>query len=676
MAFVPRAAAQTPAKQMVSMVFGDVKGVDFRSDDTTTYRSPDAENMYRSRLGLWETHVGFRKIGYVGKRVPVWGIHKFSYNDRYNDVKTKVLVHAGTKMYIWDNYPEEFTLDNLTEIFSGLASRRTKFSEFQNVLLVLDGDSIYYFDGEVFDYISHKATIPQTYQGGSPGVPVKDASAYQPRSFINKWVFEGYVPDGTATQYQLHLKEIDADTVEIWQGAINPEDPDNVIYTENASGNRGFTVNRTTGVITFNSAPATAAIAGVEELYIKYAKSSPGYSNRINNCTEIITFDNRVFLTGNPAYPNVIFWSGNGDWAYYSEVDYSERAGTSSAPVIALQQMQENKFLTIKKDTHQDGSYAIWSQYSLSDDYVAETYLASSGNSTIGCVSNFAHTVFVDDNVFLSSNGLNAISRNLAVSLERNIEHRSTLVDPKLLAENLDDAIMTQHRGYLYILFPNGHCYLANSATKCTDVSNFTEYEWAYLTDLQVYEGTTAYAPSQLTSFNDQELYMGVSNGYLCKFYFDMESADGSFPTYTYNYDGRAINDYVDTPFSWFGIQNRFKKLVRKYNDLYCDVRTHTDIEVLFHTEKKFMEDSKVLSYKADLFTFNNLDFSNYVDSQGNTEYNFSFKTIPPVSFVLKKLKGKRFRRLQLRIRSGGINHPVIFKSLVVDAYVLTRKLK
>ena len=651
------------------MFFGDVKGVDFRSDDTTSFRSPEAVNMYRSRLGLWETHVGFRKIGYCGKKVPIWGMHKFIYRDKYGDMKTKVLVHAGSKMYTWDNYPNEFTTDTLTEIFTGLASRRTKFCEFQNTLLILDGEALYYYDGYVFDYVSHKAYIPQTWQSNSPDA--KSGTAYNQRNFLSRFMYEGFAPDNTSTKYVLHMKDLDPDEVKVWRGSSNPEDPDNTWLTEGTD----FTVDRAKGEVTFTTAPQYD-ITGIENHFIRYAKTAAGYEDRINKCTEMMTFDNRVFLTGHPGFPNVIFWSQNGDWTYYGEVSYSDRAGTSSAQMICLQQLQENKFLSIKEDTHQDGAYAIWSQSDLNDEFLAETYLSSAGNATIGCVSTFAHCVFVDDNVFLSSNGLNAISRNLSVSLERNIEHRSTLVDPKLLAENLKDAIMEQHRGYLYIIFPNGHGYMANSATKATDVSEDAEYEWAYLENLLVYEHENARSPVMLKSFNDKELYMGMDNGYLCKFCFDYESADGSFPAYTYNYDGKAINDYVDTPFSWFGVQNRFKKLLRKYNDLYCIVRTHTDIEVLFHTEKKFMEDSKVLSYKADLFTFNNLDFSTYIDQQGNRESNFSFKTLPPVSFVLRKLKGKRFRRLQLRVRSGGVNHPVIFKSLMVDAYVLTRKLK
>ena len=680
MAFVQRQQPKVPARQQVSLYFGDVKGVDFRSDDTAPTRSPDSVNMYRSRLGLWESHPGFRKIGYIGKNTPVWDIHKYTYRDPYGDLKTKVLVHAGSKMYVWDNYPNEFTPNTLTEIFTGLASNRAKYVEFHNMLLCLDGESLYYYDGEVFDFVEHKAEIPQIYTGMTP---TRDSgSAYNQRNFLTKFVFEGFTGDGTSTEYTLGMKDLDADTVEIWKGTKNKDDSGNTVYTEvsstdfpTATGNV-FKVDRTTGKVTFKTAPAAPDISGVEDLYIQYAKSSAGYPDRINKCTEMLTFDNRVFLTGNPSYPNVIFWSQNGSWNYYSEIGYSDRSGASSAAIIALQQLQENKFLSIRGDTHQDGAYAVWTQCDLNDEFLAETYLSSTGNSTIGCVSNFAHCVFVDDNVFLSSNGVNAISRNLSVSLERNIEHRSTLIDPKLLAEDLEKAMVEQHRGYLYILFPNGHCYMANSATKTDELSRNFEYEWAYLEDVRLYNGTVPIDPTNLISFNDKELYLCLSNGYLCKFYFDLESADGSFPSWTYNYDGRPLHEHIDTPNSWFGVQNRFKKLIRKYNDLYCDVRTHSDVEVLYHTEKKFMEDSKVLSYKADVFTFNELDFYSYTDQHGNLESNFSFQTLPPVSFVLKKLKGKRFRRLQLRVQSGGVNEPIIFKSLVVDAYVLTRKLK
>lgn len=686
MAFVSRSQPVKPTKQMVSMYFGDVKGVDFRSDDTVPTRSPDAVNMYRSRLGLWETHPGFRVIGEVGKDVPVWDTHRFMYRDEYGDQKTKVLIHAGAKMYTWDNYPDPFTSETITEIFTGVASHRVKYVEFHNILLVLDGEALYYFDGEVFDYVQHKATVPKTWTGNSPTLDA--GTNLNQRNFLTGYVYEGFTPDNTAVKFKVRQPApLDTAPTDVWimhngkeyhytelpnQAAVEAA-------TEVSSWDSNFYkvywVDRSKCEFNFKTAPHYE-ISGVENLYIKYSKSSQGYPNRVNGCTEILTFDNRVFLTGNPAYPNTIFWSQNGDWAYYGEAGYSERSGASSAAIVALQQLQENKFLSIKGDTHQDGAYAVWTQSDLNDDFLAETYLSSTGNSTIGCVSTFAHSVFVDDNVFLSSNGLNAISRNLSVSLERNIEHRSTLIDARLLAEDLPSAIMEQHRGYLYILFPNGHCYVANSATKTEDVSNNIEYEWAYLDDVRLHHNGEPTEVTNLVSFTDRELYLCSEGGKLCRFYFDIESSDGTYPVWAYSFDGRPINDYVDTPFSWFGVQNRFKKLNRRYNDLYCAIKSHADVEVLFHTEKKFMDDSKVLSYKADVFTFNDIDFSNTTDDKGRVKYNFSFNTIPPASFVLKKLKGKRFRRLQIRIRSGAVNKPIIFKSLVVEAYVLTRKLK
>lgn len=667
MAFVERAPAKTTPKQLVTMVFGDVRGVDFRSDDTASFRSPDSVNMYRSRLGYWETHVGFRQIGYIGKNEPILGLHKFTYRDGYGDIKTKVLIHAGSKMYTWDNYPEKFNEKDLTVIYGGLTNKRTKFLEFKNVLLIMDGEALYYYDGNVMDFVSHKAFVPQTWAVKTPNAMAGEE--FQQRNYLSRFVIEGFAPDGTDTFY-LSMTELDKDEVIVWEGIPNPDAPDNVFYVEGTD----FTVDRDTGVITFTNIPASSS--GIETLYIKYARGSNGYENRINECTEMIAYDDRVFVTGNPKYPNIVFWSQNEDWTYFGELNYNDKSGSSSAKVMALQLLQDNKFLSIKEDTHQDGSYAVWNQAALDNDYIAETYIASPAHSTIGCVSEFAHRVFMDDNVFLSANGLNAISRNLSISNERNIEHRSTLVDPKLLAEDLESAMVEQHRGNLYILFPNGHCYIANSAVRATDVGNNVEYEWAYAEGFGLLNNQTLVSPTQLVSFNDKELYFGVENGNLCKFYFDEESSDGAYPTWAYNFDGRYMGDYVDSPFSWFGVQNRFKKLTKKYNDLYCLVHNHTDVNVLFHTEKKFMDESKILPFEADLFSFNYLDFSSEEDEQGNTNYNFTFKTLPPVSFVLRKLKGKRFRRLQIRVKSGGINRPVIFKSLIVEAEVLTRKLK
>lgn len=668
MPYVERAAAATQKKETKTMIFGNICGVDFRSDDTESYRSPDSVNMYRSKLGVWETHPGFRSIGNIGK--DIYGIERFSYINKYGEANEQVLIHAGTSMYLWNNYPENFNLSDLTEIYNGMNADMAKYITFNNNLIIADGEHIFYYDGDIFDTIENIAFVPQTWTGKSPDA--KSGTEYQQRNFLTGYFIEGFTADNTTVNYLLSLKDLDDKPADAWS-VINGEE---VHYTEVSTTPTGkqFTLNRTTGEIKFGEAPQYE-ITGVENLFIKASKTSKGYADKINKCTEILVFDNRLFLTGNPEYPNTIFWSGNADFSYFGEIMYSDNAGTGSAPVIALQLLSDSRFVSIKKDTNQDGTYAVWATQTMDSDVQPEIYSPSKGNSTVGCTSRNAHAVFVDDNVFLSFNGLNAISRSLSLSYERNIEHRSTLVDVKLLSEDLEKAIIEPHSKWLYILFPNGHCYIADSSARTSKVSSFTEYEWAYLENIGAYEGQIEdengefkggefRSPTFLKSLSVSELYFGA-NGKLFKFYFDEQGTDGFLNSQCYNFNGRAINDYVDTSFSWFDASNRYKTLIRKYNDLYCDTRSLSNVEVLYRTEKSHLSDSKVLNYSTNVFSFADINFD-----------NFSFNTLPVASFAMRKLKAKKFRRLQLRIRSAGINCPIVFKSVTVDAWILNKKLK
>lgn len=661
MAYVARARATAIKKEAETFEFGSVRGVDFRSDDTASYRTPNSVNMYRSKTGAWETHPGFTVLGEIGEEI--YGIEKLNYVDKYGDAQERVVIHAGNKLYLWKNYPEAFTAENLTEIYEGLARRIARYAIFNSVLLIADGDELLYYDGEVAEAVSSIAFVPQTWTGKTPDA--KEGSAYQQRNFLTPYFIEGFTPDGTAKDFTLSLKDLDDSEVTAWR-QVNGED---IYYTATE-----FTVDRVNGTVSFTSPPPSSEIAGVENLFIKAAKSSKGYADRINKCTEMIVFDNRVFLTGNPEYPNTIFWSGNADFTYFGEIMFSDKAGTGSTPIIGLQLLSDNKFISIKGDTNQDGSYSVWSIQAYNDDYIAENYEAANGNSNIGCLSRNAQMVFMDDNVFLSHDGLKAISRNLNVSYERNIEHRSSLVDPKLLTEDLDKAIFEQFYGMLYILFPNGHCYIANSSGRATNVSQFTEYEWAYLEDIGVYdgqylnddgyyEGGVFKSPSMLKAINDNLFF--ASNGCVCRFNFNAGWQNGELPSRYYNFNGRPINDFVDSAFSWFKAPNRFKKLIRKYNDLFCNTRRKSKLEVLYRTEKTSMSESKVTTFESSTFSFADLDFN-----------NVSFNGLEAASFVMRKLKAKSFRKLQIRVRSASVNNQVAFRSLVVDAYILTKKLK
>jgi hypothetical protein len=690
MAYVPRKITSRREKQMVSMTFGDVLGVDFRSEETGERRTPWSENMIRSSGGEWETHAGFREMGRVPDDAKVYGIYKFTYREN-NQNKTKVLIHAGNKLYTWDTYPQTFTAtQGLTQVYTGLAERIVKYAEFGGKLLIADGTQILTYDGNTVADLSVNAFIPQTWTGKDPSAA--NGKAYQQRNLLQPKFKEGFIGDGTATVYQLSEKPpFDADLVVAVYGG-------NTI-TEGS----GLTFDRATGRVTFATAPPSPAVPGVENVWITAAKTITGHKQTITDCDEMMVFDNRVFLTGNPRRPNSIFWCGYNDCTYFGEIMYSDKAGSGNAPVRVLQQLASDSFVSIKAQAAQDGTYTVWEPKDTGEELTPKIYVGSQANGTIGAISKHANAVFVDDNVFLSAGGLSAISRSLNISAERNIEHRSTLVDSKLKQEDLQNAVCTQYDKRLYVLVPGGRCYVAQGTLRNTDVSPYMEYEWAYLTGIGVWDGqypqyidadgNTLNPPNAdgteggtrdggepsgemiggvfrpaicIRTLGDRELYFGCEGG-VCRFNFDMVKTDSAteLTSSAYAYNGRAIGEFVDTSFSWFGISNRYKKLIRYYNDLYIASRAQSAVRVMFRTELTFIAGSKVLEFNGGYFDFQSIDFD-----------DFTFNTLDNVSFPLRKLKAKKFRRLQVRIAGGGIYSALAFRAVVMEAEVKQTKLR
>ena len=660
MAYTPRTQVTSKNKTTVSKQFGPIIGVDFRTDECADTRTPNSVNMYRGKGGEWETHPGFRKIITLPNNddgsIPVcYGIYKFIYTSDDEEI-TKVLIHADNRIYVWNNYPNNATAEDLTLINSGKPVNKSpaKWITFGKYLVILSQGKFYKYDGTTFSYVSTDAFIPQTYVGKDPNGA--NGTAYQALNWLSQSFIEGFVGDGTSTSYYLGLKNI--------QGVTKAYSVSNGVKTTLTVSS----VDTEKGIVKFSSAPPKPDITGTENIYIE-AKINQDEFNKnakiITNCSEMMVFDNRIFLTGNPEYPNNIYWCGYNDFTYYAENMYSDKAGKGSEPIVGLQMLSADKFVSIKKDTSQDGSYCVFIPDETNE---IKTYIGQQANARMGTYNRNSHCVFMDDNVFLSSNGLNAISRSLSISNERNIEHRSTLVDNKMLMENLESGYIEQFDGRLYILFPeSGHIYIADALLKNQDVSVYTEYEWAYLENIGIYDENDVFHPARfLKTLGDKELFFG-GYGYVCMFNFDMLSVNSvsELQTEAYSFNGRHIGDYVDTAFSWFNYSNRFKKLIRSYNDLYMKAKSRSNIQIVFRTEKSFISGSKVINFNSGYFDFRDFDFE-----------DFTFNTLEQVSFALRKLKAKKFRRLQVRIRSAKVNRPFAFKAMVFDAEILNKKIK
>jgi hypothetical protein len=755
--YIPRTKRQRAKTQTVTKTFECI-GVDFRKEDCDRFHSPDSSNMYRSQSGEWEAHPGFRVIGTLTGKF--YGIEKFQYTD--GTLQTKVLIHHGTKLYTWDNYPSAFTSANVTEIYDGLPESVVKFATFktseQAIIVILGGGKLIYYDGTTVSDMTDDAFIPQTWTLKSPDASA--GTAYQQRNLLQPKFIEGFVGNyyeltdtftatagqteftvtkpiktmtsvlkngsaatytNTATKVTLNSAAASGDAIEIkyftgdnvYKLSVTDLDADEVTITIDdvaKTENTHFTVDRTKGWITFESGqyPPAPDIPGTELVLIHGSKTTVGYEDMILGCTEMLVFDNRLFLTGNPAYPNRIFWTGFQEPSYFGETMFNDRAGSGSVPVSSLQLLSSDAFLALKKNTVQDGAYSVISPQELSDENNPKTYVAQQGSGTIGCLSKDSSKVFLDDNVFMSTNGLDAISRELNISNERNIEHRSSYVDSRLLLEDLDSCICEQYGHHLYVLCPeSGNIYIADAYLAIEagklEGSPYFEYNWARLQNQGIYKnqyiryidengettnppepdgteggthdgatatseyiGGTFYPAINIKSLGDKELFL-LCDGLLCKYNFDLTRLDkaNELSPAAYSLNNRAIGEYYKTSFDWYEKTNFFKRLINGRNDLLLSTRVSSRVNVTWRTEKTILADSKVIALMSSGVSFTYTDFAHR-----------KFGALPKASYVLKKMRPKDFRRLQICITGSAMNCCTAFLGLTIEAEILDNDLK
>ena len=207
------------------------------------------------------------------------------------------------------------------------------------------------------------------------------------------------------------------------------------------------------------------------------------FSDSITKCTIATVFDNRVFLSGNPDYPNRIFWSALNNPTYFPVINWDDE-GVGDSPVTGMLAVADS-LMVLKADTCQDGSVYFHMPEETGDNMNPKIYPSSQGLSGTGCLG--ACINFLDDPVFVSRLGLEAMGQ-LSVRLERAIEHRSSLVDAKLVNLDLLGAVLEEWNGYLCLLV-DGKIFMADSRQKYTHDTGVMQYEWYYLEDIGIYDG-------------------------------------------------------------------------------------------------------------------------------------------------------------------------------------------
>ena len=289
---------------------------------------------------------------------------------------------------------------------------------------------------------------------------------------------------------------------------------------------------------------------------ICFSKAVSGYANRILNCTLLCVFDNRVFFSGNPDYPNVVWHSSLDDPTYVSDLDYYNE-GLDLAKVKAL--IPGNNALWVCKEPSQANTTVFYHLPTIDAQY-GKIYPSSHSSISTGCVA--AGINFNDDIVFFSDRGMEGISGD--VTTEQVLSHRSTFIDNKLLKEtNYERMILDEWEGYLLVAIDN-KMYLADSR-QVSPVNTAYEYDWYYWEFNKNIKSLTV---------KDSVLYIGAEDG-----------------IYTLTDTTNEVENYWTTPMDTFGFGN-YRKITNKRGciiecegeEISVSVKTNKDEMALIKT--------------------------------------------------------------------------------------------
>lgn len=431
----------TVSGSLITRNYSNFKGVDFsnRKDEVNLYRSPDALNMWRNYKSTSGRCIETRPDIELLKEYSdtIFGLFFYNSND-----KSEMIVHSGKKLYANDSV-----------IYESMAEHKSNFFIFDNILYIKDGTNYLMYDGtEVKEVVGY---IPTTSISRAPS---GGGTIYEDVNLLSNLRKNTFTADGESTEYFLDVPYLDEDSeVKVW---INDEE-----ITE------GFTVDYDAGKVTFTTAPTEPLTDGQDNVVIQFSKTTEGYADRIKKCELVEVFDNRVFFSGNPDYPNMLWHCSLNDPSYCSDLDYYAE-GVDDSKVKSI--VAGNNALWVMKEPSQSNTTIFYHNPTIDSDY-GKIYPSTHSSISTGCVTTGIN--FNDTICFFSERGLEAISGD--VTTEQVIGHKSTLVDTRLLnEENYNNMILEEWEGYLLVIV-GSKMYLADSR-QLTSINNNPEYEWFY----------------------------------------------------------------------------------------------------------------------------------------------------------------------------------------------------
>lgn len=503
-----------------TIVYTDLLGVDFSQDASLVDRqhSPDMLNMISDEGGSPVKRKGWEVL--IDLDAEIVDLHHFESGEyEYYLVVYKAEISDRWWYFVAQYFPETRTMGE-GHIFGD--AKPTYGFFFDNNYYIANP---VYADGSFTICTPNDGTV--TFSTAEPKIPTVLISrnpstgggvAYENINLLTPYRTEQFAdPAGTAKNFLL------GSSGQAYLGKLEYLDSDGTWKTDNTA-----TITQTNNRYwcSITTAHPFYASTGADNIRVTYyASEAIAAQKRIPRCTNYAFYSHggldQIFVTGNPNYPNYIWYSNYGDPTYFPDLNYiiAGSAGTKCKGFLNV----DDNLAVIKETSDQDSSVFFISETSITTKTVStntsngsesETtaeyaYKIKRASTKMGAVSNRCFGTLQDEPLYLSENGVQGLV-SMNSTTEKVVKNRSKHVDRKLLAEpNLENAISCVCNGYYYI-FINDHVYILDSRHASSDKRGNTNYAY----EAYYWENV----PAKCVCVANENIYFGTEDGKLCRF--------------------------------------------------------------------------------------------------------------------------------------------------------------
>jgi len=596
--------------QKYSSVIETFRGVDLNNSPSNVdkSRSPEAPNMIRDQVGKVRKRMGYTTIATAPNGDPINGRYVFG---------SEQLIHAGAKLY-------KLTFSGSTATFTeigDMANEKSRGFIFDEKLFLLDGTNYKVYNGTTLQNVSAIAYKPMIIISRNPD---GGGTSYESLNLIGTGWKESFLGQASVTEYQLTTENLDATAVVAEVMDSNGEWQTKVEGTD-------FSVNRTTGKVTFSTAPGAPPVTGQDNVRITAYKTREGYADTINKCRAFCIYGvggstDRVFLSDNPDKAGMDWYSGFEDPSYFPDTNYTKlsRDGSSITGYAVI-----NNTLATFLNGATDGRNVIVRTGTLDDDGEA---LFKISNTLIGpnTIARDSFQSYDKEPLFLTDRGVYAITAEELTGQKCSQERSYYILGALQSASGKENADSTRYQDF-YVLAIGDRFYFLDMQQKSYEKdSPYSSYQyecyyWTNITARRIWTDGAA-------------LCFGTAEGKICRFATNVDNPA------SYNDDGEPIDAYWETSDLdgklFFHAKTFIGIAVRLAAAQLTGVKIYAQVRGVW----KQVFDAK---QKARYFSFEYIDFAKFVFSGDQTPRT-----------MYGKIKLKKVDKARFRLQNNVLNEP------------------